>query len=78
MSNSTKNKTPLLKIRGLKIQGFSDERWHEIIKGVDLTLNRGEVLGLIGESGAGKSTLRPCSDGVYAARVPHYRWFNLF
>ena len=48
MSNSEKNKTPLLKIKGLKIQGFSDERWHEIIKGVDLTLNRGEVLGLIG------------------------------
>ena len=49
MSNSTKNEIPLLKIRGLKIQGFSDERWHEIIKGVDLTLNRGEVLGLIGD-----------------------------
>ena len=44
---------PALEIRGLK-SGYGDTL---IIKGVDLTLHRGEVLGLIGESGAGKSTL---------------------
>ena len=47
----------LLKIRGLHIEGRSDEKWSEIVHGVDLDLKRGEVLGLIGESGAGKSTI---------------------
>ncbi len=53
----------LLKIRGLEIQGYSDETWVDIIKGVDLTLHRGEVLGLIGESGAGKSTIGAAAMG---------------
>ncbi|SVC50383.1 uncharacterized protein METZ01_LOCUS303237, partial [marine metagenome] len=44
-------------MRNIRIEGFSDERWHKIIKGVNVILNRGEILGLIGESGAGKSTL---------------------
>jgi peptide/nickel transport system ATP-binding protein len=53
----------LLEIRGLKIEGNSDGVWHPIVKGVDLSLKRGEVLGLIGESGAGKSTIGLASMG---------------
>jgi len=48
---------PLLEIADLHVEGYSEDRWHPIVRGVSLTLERGEILGLIGESGAGKSTL---------------------
>ncbi len=63
MSNNNKKGDLLLTIENIKIDGFSDERWHKIIKGINLTLNRGEILGLIGESGAGKSTLGKAAMG---------------
>jgi len=48
---------PLVKISNLAIDGIADETRTRIINDVSLDLNRGEVMGLIGESGAGKSTL---------------------
>ena len=47
----------LLSIRDLRLEGRTEGGWVPILKGIDLDLARGEVLGLIGESGAGKSTL---------------------
>ena len=46
----------LLNIRGLRLEAGSRARPSVIIKGLDLELDRGEVLGLVGESGAGKSS----------------------
>jgi len=47
----------LLEIRGLSVDyGFGDNPVHAV-DDVDLTIRRGEVVGLAGESGSGKSTL---------------------
>ena len=55
--DQTKSRDVLLSMTDICIEGYSDDKWHQIVKGVSLELRRGEVLGLIGESGAGKSTL---------------------
>jgi ribose transport system ATP-binding protein len=54
---------PLLTVRGVQ-KAFGATR---ALKGVDLTLARGEVLALIGENGAGKSTLMKVLSGAHAA-----------
>lgn len=54
---SQSNQEVLLEVKGLRIEGRSGDEWNEIVHGIDLTLHKGEVLGLIGESGAGKSTI---------------------
>lgn len=47
---------PLLEVKGLRKRFGS----LEILKGIDLTVRRGEVVALVGSSGSGKTTLLRC------------------
>ena len=51
----------ILEVRGL-CKNFGNVK---VLKNVDLSLNKGEVLGLVGENGAGKSTLMNILGGVH-------------
>jgi oligopeptide/dipeptide ABC transporter ATP-binding protein len=46
---------PLLEVAGLKTYFFTEDGVVKAADGVDFYINRGEVLGLVGESGCGKS-----------------------
>jgi oligopeptide/dipeptide ABC transporter ATP-binding protein len=46
---------PLLKVSGLITRFFTEDGVVKAVDGIDFHINRGEVLGLVGESGCGKS-----------------------
>jgi peptide/nickel transport system ATP-binding protein len=46
---------PLLDIRGLQVEFATDDGIVRAVDGVDLTIGRGETLGVVGESGCGKT-----------------------
>jgi len=48
---------PILAVRGLRLSIRGDEGLAKILDHIDFTLERGRILGIVGESGCGKSTI---------------------
>jgi branched-chain amino acid transport system ATP-binding protein len=56
---------PLLDVKGLR-SGYGSV---EILRGIDLTVNTGEIVALLGSNGAGKSTFNNTLCGIVSARA---------
>ena len=71
---------PILEIRNVNSfyciggNAFTKGRTVQVLKNINLTLYRGEVLGLVGESGSGKSTLAKSILGMteYQGEIIHH------
>ncbi|MGE0419491.1 MAG: ATP-binding cassette domain-containing protein, partial [Acetobacteraceae bacterium] len=67
MSSSHADDRPLLEVKGLQMhfpitEGILGRRVGDVkaVDGIDFTVRRGEILGLVGESGCGKTTTGRC------------------
>jgi peptide/nickel transport system ATP-binding protein len=71
--------SPLLEVRALKVSIRTDEGRAQVLDDVGLTLQKGRILGVVGESGCGKSTLIRAVMGILprGARVDRGEiWFE--
>jgi peptide/nickel transport system ATP-binding protein len=46
---------PLLEVKGLKVRFATEDGVVRAVDGVDFQLERGKVLGIVGESGSGRA-----------------------
>ena len=56
---------PLLKVFGLRA-GYGET---EVLRGIDLSVNAGEIVAVLGSNGVGKSTLNRTISGIVRARA---------
>jgi ABC-type polar amino acid transport system ATPase subunit len=62
----------------LKVEGLTKSfHRHEVLKGIDITVDPGQVVGVIGASGSGKSTLLRCLNLLEIPNTGHFSFGSL-
>nr|WP_270802057.1 MacB family efflux pump subunit [Aeromonas sp. QDB54] len=64
---------PLLQLSGIRRYFGDGDRRVEVLKGIDLTITRGEMVAIVGASGSGKSTLLNILGCLDQPSCGHYR-----
>ena len=60
---------PLVSIRDLKLEAATPRGTAHILRGINLDIGRGRILGVVGESGSGKSSLAACMLRLLPANI---------
>ena len=65
----------MLEIKDLHVQFHTSD--HEAVRGIDLTVQDGEIMGLVGESGSGKTVTAMMVSGLLRPELALAWYFDL-
>jgi peptide/nickel transport system ATP-binding protein len=68
----------ILEIKNLKVDYETEDALVHALNGVDLKIEKGKTLGLVGETGAGKTTLAKCIIGILPQKTGRIRSGEIF
>jgi peptide/nickel transport system ATP-binding protein len=60
---------PLISIRGLRVEARTSRGTAHLLRGIDLDIRKGRIIGIVGESGSGKTTLASCLVRLLPANI---------
>ena len=77
MSENKSSSANALEIENLSVEFRTDDRTVYAVNGLNLTIRKGQTLGLVGETGAGKTTTGLAVHKEKFAHLYRYRSYNL-